>query len=999
MRAVTSSEKALLRGHQSSKFYLALLPKRVVYTARLASVPESADMVAQISFVSGNGTLTNVRPGMTLLVGSTPEDDDLGRVRIRLSPIAGTFYIGEQSHVKWVPNAYLTVIEDYDLWPRHLSMTGGNIKMDFDIPYTDQHQLFNPVPLLGSHRVAKLSGPSIVLNLGSDKDSWVFDSTISSYSWYIPSAVSIVGGNTRNPSVTFNQPGWHPCYCTVTASNGKSKTAMRWVYLWNSENPPIEVFGISNFIESLKDGGSSCQLTFYTDMSNIPRRAFGILFSDDYYGNINQSLGQVLGGENIRLVGRLNNESLEFNKGVQKVSAELQGYQYWFSKIPTYPVGIEIAKNTPTEWTSLPKLTVDRGLWHLLEWRTTAIGIMDIFLTGDSHYSPEMASYSGSLWEMMNEFIYSQILGHLGVNPQGQFFAERDPQLLSDRSGIIEVMDLTVLDYRGDSVTIENILVPEVSMIDLSGISIDQNGGSASSYFALSPGHVFGEYGSVEIIDRLLIQDQSECNTLAGLYYGFRSNPYPRIEVTLLANNFMVGVFPANYLLFTFSETLRGTQTFRMIPREILSEYSAEKGLLEIKVICEAESFEKNSVAYIPPEGDNISIPPLPSFPKLPDFTPLYPGDTSHQNERGPSTVVAVIRRTVDGQPGGIIYTKNFNADQPSQIIWQFWNNGLSQVDIETLNGFGTDFDMFFTPSGSCWLTVRPIQNYAGTLTSGYGGIYYSPALGATWVKIFGFEQLVEAYPGAAFYGIFASTFNPNKPEEIGILAGTRSPHQANIWIGNRSGFTKRAAHSIVINLWEGHGISNGNGWFFVNSHDWNSYLTVKSRFSIDGSTLEMADSVDLGSSVPTNLLNGGSQGIYLLGVSNGFMSVTNDLGDTFTSRGSNLDVGITGSYSCDPTGQYLLGAFPAYVRRGKSSDFGYSWSTLTNLIPGTYYQYAFAGGTGVESRWLAGYASIYYTPNAFGSENWEVRDGNLVYLTPMGRVFRRILIPGLKNQ
>jgi len=116
-RAVTAGELTTLRksGH-FSELYAAILTPASVYTARLAAVPSSTDMVAVITFTSGVGTLADVLPDMTLYIGTTAGAFDLGMVRIRKTPVAGTFYISEQSKVNWQADAYLTVVRDFDLW-------------------------------------------------------------------------------------------------------------------------------------------------------------------------------------------------------------------------------------------------------------------------------------------------------------------------------------------------------------------------------------------------------------------------------------------------------------------------------------------------------------------------------------------------------------------------------------------------------------------------------------------------------------------------------------------------------------------------------------------------------------------------------------------------------------------------------------------------------------------------------------------------------------------
>src|SRR4026208_1012857 len=119
-RPLTSPELTLLRSDgQWSKLYLAVLKPNTIYTARLAAVPGSTDLVYEITFTSGSGTLGDVKPGMTLYVGTIAGAYDLGMSRIRKNPISGTFYIGLTSAIDWQSSCYLTVVDEFDWDAKH----------------------------------------------------------------------------------------------------------------------------------------------------------------------------------------------------------------------------------------------------------------------------------------------------------------------------------------------------------------------------------------------------------------------------------------------------------------------------------------------------------------------------------------------------------------------------------------------------------------------------------------------------------------------------------------------------------------------------------------------------------------------------------------------------------------------------------------------------------------------------------------------------------------
>ncbi len=68
---------------------------------------------------------------------------------------------------------------------------------------------------------------------------------------------------------------------------------------------------------------------------------------------------------------------------------------------------------------------------------------------------------------------------------------------------------------------------------------------------------------------------------------------------------------------------------------------------------------------------------------------------------------------------------------------------------------------------------------------------------------------------------------------------------------------------------------------------------------------------------------------------------------------------------------------------RGRSNDGGSTWGVTANLPYQVNYQFAYAGGVGVASRWIAvGGVEIYYSGD-FG-DSWAHQVGNLYGLIPV---------------
>src|SRR5690349_7619073 len=258
-RAATSPELVLYRTpNKKTKLRAAIFQPTTIYTARVNFNFTSWDGILEIPYDTGSGTLANVLADMTLLIGTSAGAHDVGIVRLR-DKDSSKFYIGESSDVKVLDNHFLTVIDDFGLWARHVLIDDGEPFMDGGIAYSDQHTKFDPVPIMGGNRVLKLTSATVAAAF-SAAGSYVIDSTISSYAWSCATASGSSGTTTSTPTFQFNSVGWHLVYLTLTAANGKTFKAVRYVYIYSDAAPPSRA-KIENCREDSEDGGWSFDLT------------------------------------------------------------------------------------------------------------------------------------------------------------------------------------------------------------------------------------------------------------------------------------------------------------------------------------------------------------------------------------------------------------------------------------------------------------------------------------------------------------------------------------------------------------------------------------------------------------------------------------------------------------------------------------------------------------------------------------------------------------------
>jgi hypothetical protein len=685
INAATAKELEYFRTDgQHSQLYLAFPQPAIVFKALVNNVAIKNDMITSIPYDTVTfGLYSNIIPDMTLLVGSDDGECDLGIARIRKVPVAeGVLYIGETSEVKFADNMYLTVIDEYGLWPRHKYVQSGPTHvdfMDFDIAYTDQHSLLDPVPVLGPDVVLDyhgILGEGNTISITRDgSGSYCLGSSIKpdpdGHAWTAPTASATSGLNTATPSFTFNTPGTHRITDDVTAANGKHFVGRRIVMVFDDTFRPVSDFKLSSCSGDFTDGGWEFKVTMYDNAARglIRDRAQVILFARDWYGDTEKSIGPVSGSENIMASGWIDKEDLNLDIKGGTAKFTVHGPHYWLGKMEGFISGLRHSETAPTEWNYMLDLTVDKGLWDLLHWKTTATVMMDIILTGVVQLIPTMESVSiGSLWEQLTGMAYSTMLATACCDRYGRLFVEINGQYVPrDERNFTNVMTVEAYDRTGE-IELEHVTVQPVSLIDLSGVWYD--GVTGHAVRALAPGHIMGRYGQEEPVDKLILADQGRCNELAALVLAQRNNEYPKMSIVLASNMRLIDICPQQQLYVVTSTDLNPREVIvsnNIFVRSISFVFDDKSQSISVEVDGQPETVEIVNVVpgdipiplypppippipWVPPPFPPI-LPPVPPIPPIPPPIPPPPGDcVDSTGVNGPFTV-SWDRVWIDGNP------------------------------------------------------------------------------------------------------------------------------------------------------------------------------------------------------------------------------------------------------------------------------------------------------------------------------------------------------------
>jgi len=645
-RAITAPELLKLRENGQKSSLNLLFPKPTsVYTARVNQATFT-DSLYQVTYDGGSGTLADVKAGMTMYIGSAAGLYDKGIARIRKTPSATIFYIGESSDITFEDDDYLTIVNEFRLWPKHPVVNDQYVLMDYDDAYGDEHDKPNPVPVIGPSAAVKLVGATVV-HQRDGSGSWSLSTDISSHAWTAggPAIVTIDSMGSATPTFTFSTAGYHLIEDTVTDANSKTKTGYRVTYVYDSTNA-VDDFQLKECFGDFEEGGWSFTVRMFddADITNVVDRAMVMLVADETYASTAGSIGPLSNYENLICVGHIDGESITRDpSNASEVEFTVRGPHFWLQEIPGFPVGIENTEDTATAWTNYEDLTVDAGLWHLLEWRSTATAVMDIpSLTGDTKNLPTAeAPGSQSLWDQLNKIAWETILARPLCDRYGRLYIEPETQIVpsGDRSGFPTVQTITDNDWGGQ-INIERRPKRKTSLVDMSGISYD--GSAATPLISKAMGVVYALYGKPVTVDNLLLASQAQLNTLSGNYFAWENNEYPHVDLNLAQNNRFFDITPRQYavLNLTSSQTPREITwtSKKFIPRRVELDY--ETGVMKTSIELEAETIGTaagQTVPYIPPPQygllptefklPNIRLPALGPLPNInfPDPIPTDP--------------------------------------------------------------------------------------------------------------------------------------------------------------------------------------------------------------------------------------------------------------------------------------------------------------------------------------------------------------------------------------
>lgn len=713
----TNQLKVIREPYQASDLYLSLYEPVNLFCAQLLTGTTYDIGTMELPFYNVvTGTYLDFEKGQTVLIGTQPYLGDIGRVRL----ISGTpiqLKVAPDKTIPYEGNMYLTVQDFHEIWtvqPKAVLVDPNNPKSetifykDFDISYSNQNSVFEPVVNMGGNYAGFYSGTSSMTYF-SASGSFAQLSSIDKIVWQFPTGSSqfIVTGTTPGWINLPTTPGHYTVKCTVYATNGKTATGYRHYSLYNNNYQPIGDWQLKELTANLTDGWLA-KITVGENAYRFKDGALCVIFAKNQYGNNEVSFGRIPGQETVLFSGYVSAVNNVYDAFTNSTDITIRGTSLYLKNKELYSVTTNYAVS-PTDWTELSDTSINRIIFHYLRWHTTLLDVCDFYpnTTGQGAIKDQFEDFTkNDIYNSISQ-ITRRVFCNFVSNRHGQTFIDADLNMMLTGTRPASVMQFLDTDWIGKP-TYNEIIDKPVSMILMGGVSFDDIYTlTGTAWLSKAPGTDpgMGYTGKSQTIDGLALPNtdpQDYVNEMAGLALAKQNNRYVDLQLST-ANYFgNIDIVPQQYFDFILlsGTTYRNTifNPVRIIPKSIKINFQNQKITQDISF--DFESYGKPGESYIMP------VDPITSQPGGNDTpTPVNPPGA----DGGKQTWVTTATK--------IGYTTNLTANSPH------WLNKTSNVTGE-IRDFCLDP---FNPTKSAYCATKTAIWHTNT----------ADALIPTWIKIF----------------------------------------------------------------------------------------------------------------------------------------------------------------------------------------------------------------------------------------------------------------------
>lgn len=651
MTQITPTELSLYRTrpHRSDIKMVVYKPPVIMAAQVWGTVADHAELIPFAD--TTEGSYLNIRPGMTMYVGTAPGKADLGRIRLK-DYASNVLLTVPRNSIRWSLNPYITVVDFYEIWPMYIqeiqSGTTTDHYKDWDVGYLAQNAYMGTLLAIGSH---------VVCNIG-DSIYWSASGTVQTagyaieYSW-------VFGGTSETSSlqtpgnIQYNTPGYYTTRCSalITGAAVTDDTYRHVVVLGGAVQPYTE-FGFDSIDGTRDDGGYHTKVWLReTNDEAVVDGSLIMFYKDDWYGSTQQNIG---GGSrpHILFVGYVIENSISFDYQDSTLEFEIVSPTGRMKLTDSSSMEID-SVITPTNWYQIPYLNGKKALYHYLKWHTTVLNCCDIRWIADDRPLRYAQGEITSIYDLTQKMLNKYLLCEIVSDRQGILWVENHPMSVHDQTTKYnKVLDITKQDWMG-SVSFDETLSPKLNYLEMGGLVYNGITGSIVDDVALTgsyttvlsgaPGNNLRDYyGKPDLIQGYYISSQDENNQLAGDVFAYRNAKFPSVNVDMSGWYSNLDIAPQEIVTLTLNQadSRRGYiwNQKKFLIREVSINHKAPHVLLPSLNLYEVtQGVAGETIPVIPPATVNtptVVLPPFNPFwppippPGIPSFPPVIPGGT-----------------------------------------------------------------------------------------------------------------------------------------------------------------------------------------------------------------------------------------------------------------------------------------------------------------------------------------------------------------------------------
>lgn len=624
MTQPSPSEIVLLRSKEhNTQLYLSIYQPNTVFAAQIANPGIGVGAIYIDYDTVSSGSYADIRPGMTLYIGSTPGGSNYGRIRIR-SADSATILVAENFDINWQDNLYLTVKDFYEVWPIYqvLHQMGNTpatdqilVYKDADIEYSGQNNYPGSLIWMGSHQAAWLEN-------GHTQIYWSATGTVNtqgaglSYLWEFDGGIP-TGSTLQTPGdVDYDTAGHYVTRLDVTSSSGTVDTSYRYVSIYDDANQPINEWGMDDLKGSRGEGAYTTSIWVRQPVNGVVEGALVVVFSRSYYGTTPYSFVN-----NIEFVGYILNDSItydyqqskiEFSVGsVTEVMKGCEGPGVSLTSVPT-----------PANWSEMNNITISKAIWWYLRWHTSILNLADIRYLGTDYPIFSFETDNATLFDALADFIKGTVYGTFAANRQGQIICEVDPAIIHHAPTAISLgMRINREDWKG-SPDLREATRPVVNYIEMGGYEFSQGAatGTNTPLLSCAPGAAPSYFGKMEEHQGLALSSgQGYLDAMVGDVFAYQNARFPETTLSMRGNYGNIEFIPSERYLLTVeatdSQSRVAVTDLPIHPVELTWKYVPEQNFFAPDVVFH-ELVEGIS-------GTRLDIPQAP-IPNIPPIIPPY---------------------------------------------------------------------------------------------------------------------------------------------------------------------------------------------------------------------------------------------------------------------------------------------------------------------------------------------------------------------------------------